>query len=82
MTDTNWIIFTGAASSGKSTIVAKLATSGFAVKNELVREYINEVYKGKMEMSEIPWDSPSFQATLLKKNRSGTPIESKVFHNF
>lgn len=67
MTETNWIIFTGAASAGKSTIISYLEKEGYKVKGEMVREYLFEIYGDNIPLEKIPWDSLSFQTELLNR---------------
>lgn len=69
MIETNWIVFTGPASSGKSTLIACLEKLGHMVKNEVVRDYLFELYGENIPVQDIPWSSLTFQSELLKRKQ-------------
>ena len=49
--DTNWCVFTGAPSSGKTSVIEEMAHRGYAVQNEVARELIEGALRnGKNEI--------------------------------
>lgn len=64
---TNWMIFTGAPSSGKTTILAKLEKRGFRVKYEVARDYIQDNQEKGISVEETRKNEGEFQEIVLKK---------------
>ena len=63
--DTNWIVITGAPSSGKSTLIEMLSQKGFTTSEETGREYINqELAKGRT-IQEIRSEPSVLQSSIL-----------------
>lgn len=50
---TNWCVFTGAPSSGKTSVLEEMAHRGFAVQNEVARELIETALRHGKTLSDI-----------------------------
>lgn len=61
----NWYVFTGAPSSGKTTIIRLLEKKGFKAVYEMARIYIDEQLKKGKTIQEIRKDEADFQRKIL-----------------
>lgn len=61
----NWYVFTGAPSSGKTTIIRLLEKKGFKAVYEVARIYIDEQLKKGKTIQEIRKDEADFQRKIL-----------------
>ncbi len=62
----NWYVITGAASSGKTTLIKKLEENGYQVVHETARSYFDqEIAKGR-NRDDIRGDDQKFQDKVLE----------------
>jgi predicted ATPase len=74
-TETNWVVITGAPSSGKTTIVNLFRKEGFLCVDETARIFIEQQLLDGRSLAEIRSNEESFQTELL---RSKIEIESNI----
>lgn len=55
-TDTQWIVITGAPSSGKTSVIEALTRRGYAVQGEVARELIEECMRYGLSLRDIKAD--------------------------
>lgn len=63
----NWYVITGAPSSGKSTIVNKLASLGYETMNEWGRKVIDREMTNGKTLEQINVDSPEFERSWVEQ---------------
>jgi len=51
--ETNWCVFTGAPSSGKTSVLEEMAHRGYAVQNEVARELIETALRSGKTLADI-----------------------------
>lgn len=51
--DTNWVVITGAPSSGKTSVIEELAKRGYPIQTEIARELIEEAQRHGMTLAEV-----------------------------
>jgi predicted ATPase len=51
--DTNWVVITGAPSSGKTSVIDELAKRGYPIQSEIARELIEECLRHGMTLAEV-----------------------------
>jgi predicted ATPase len=51
--DTNWVVITGAPSSGKTSVIDELAKRGYPIQTEVARELIEEALRHGMTLAEV-----------------------------
>lgn len=51
--DTNWVVITGAPSSGKTSVIDELARRGYPIQTEIARELIEECLRHGMTLAEV-----------------------------
>jgi len=73
--ETNWHVITGGPSSGKSTVIERLAVLGYATIPEAARGLIDAETKKGRTISEIRADEADFQRRVL---RMKIEIENKL----
>jgi predicted ATPase len=59
---TNWVVVTGAPSSGKTSVIEELAHRGYAIQNEVAREVIEACLKRGLTLESIRNDRKNAQA--------------------
>ena len=62
----NWIVLTGAPSSGKTTLLRLLEQQGYRVVYELARTYIDQEMAKGLSLAEIRKDELAFQQKILQ----------------
>lgn len=62
----NWYVITGAPSSGKSTIINRLAELGFKIHEEVGKAYIDKELSAGKTLEEINVASPTFDITCAE----------------
>lgn len=62
----NWIVITGAPSSGKTTVLKELEKLGYKVYEEWARVYIDSEMKSGKTLKEIRHDELEFQKKILQ----------------
>lgn len=67
---TNWCVFTGAPSSGKSTLTKALNKQGYYVVPEVARTFINNQLASGQTIDDLRADDVCFQNQLLQMNLS------------
>ena len=75
---THWIVFTGAPSAGKTTILRKLNEHGYLTVPEVARTHIEEETSKGLSIEQIRRDESQFQKELLSKK---IDIENKLTIN-
>jgi predicted ATPase len=63
---TNWIVLTGAPSSGKSKVIEHLAFLGFSVRPEAARIHLDDEMSRGRKLEEIRSDEGSFQKQICE----------------
>lgn len=70
---TNWCVITGAPSSGKTTLIDRLAKEGYLIAPEVAREFITRLLADNHTLDEIRHDHLTLQrgilATALRRER-------------
>lgn len=66
--DTNWIIITGAPSSGKTSVIDALARRGYATMEETARALIAEKMSGGLSLGQARADERALQDGILARN--------------
>lgn len=73
MIQTNWCVITGAPSSGKTTLIDRLAKEGYLVAPEIARGFITRLLADNHTLDEIRHDNLTLQrdilATALRRER-------------
>jgi predicted ATPase len=64
---TNWVVFTGAPSSGKTTILELLKQHGYPVVYEVARSYLDEGQKQGLTTKEMRKSEVLFQDEVLRR---------------
>lgn len=64
---TNWIVFTGPALSGKSTLLKMFEDQGVRCVREVARSHFDEETRRGIPISEIRRDEAEFQRTVMAK---------------
>ncbi|MFW0717396.1 AAA family ATPase [Pedobacter sp. N23S346] len=83
--NTNWVVITGAPSSGKTTLIEKLKELGYATCSDISRELIENRLNTGMTLEEIYRDEHAFQSEILAEmiNKLQTiPSGKLVFHDY
>jgi predicted ATPase len=62
---TNWIVITGAPSSGKTSVIMELAQRGYATQSEVAREVIEKHLKEGKTLAEIRAQEGALQREML-----------------
>jgi predicted ATPase len=75
---TNWIVITGAPSSGKSTLVKQLGNMGYKVCGDVAREVINEFMEKDQPINEIEKQT-AIVMRLLQKYKKFSPDDLIIF---
>jgi predicted ATPase len=82
MTKTNWLVITGAPSSGKTTLINCLASIGYRIAPEIARSYIKQLLAYNNTLLQIKQDVTHLQrdilALMLKRERQ-FPIDEPIF---
>lgn len=65
--DTDWTVFTGAPSSGKTTVLMQLQENGYDCMPEVARDHIEQLLKEGIPISEILSDARSLHADIIAK---------------
>jgi predicted ATPase len=65
MIETNWYVITGAPSSGKTTLINHLATSGYTIAPEIARDYINRLLESNLTLDDIRQNTLKLQRAIL-----------------
>jgi predicted ATPase len=65
MIQTQWYVITGAPSSGKTTLINRLAQMGYAISPEVARDYINQLLSEHKSLEEIRSDILTLQRQML-----------------
>ncbi|KTD34908.1 ATPase [Legionella moravica] len=65
MIQTNWYVITGAPSSGKTTLINQLATSGYTIAPEVARDYIEGLLESNLTLDNIKQDNLRLQRGIL-----------------
>lgn len=63
--DTNWVVITGAPSSGKTSVIDALANLGHAVQGEVARAVIERHLKTGKPLAEVRRDAAGLQREML-----------------
>lgn len=63
--DTNWVVITGAPSSGKTSVVNELRKRGYPVEEEVARELIELGLQRGCTLDDIRGDAPDLQRHIL-----------------
>jgi predicted ATPase len=63
--DTNWFVVTGAPSSGKTTLLQKLANNGYKVNPDASRQLLELRVKSGLQPEQVRADEKQFQIELL-----------------
>lgn len=66
--DTNWVVITGAPSSGKTSVIDELAKRGYPIQTEVARDLIEECLRHGMSLKEIRDDThvQQLQSRILR----------------
>jgi predicted ATPase len=64
---TNWVVITGAPSSGKTSVIDALALRGYAVQGEVARAVIERHLKEGKTLAEIRRDESALQREMLEE---------------
>lgn len=84
MIQTNWYVITGAPSSGKTTLINRLANMGYQIAPEVARNYIRQLlaHNHNHSLVEVKQDILSLQrkilAIMLERERQ-LPIDEIIF---
>lgn len=65
--ETNWVVITGAPSSGKTSVIDELARRGYAIQNEVARELIEDSLKHGLTVEQARADTQELQHTILTR---------------
>ena len=63
---TNWVVITGAPSSGKTSVVEELAHRGHAIQNEVAREWIEECIRRGQRLEDVRNNAAALQKKILE----------------
>lgn len=65
LTKTEWIVITGAPSSGKTSVLMELAERGYHVEHEVARNYITDLLKQGKKLEDIRSNEGLLQRDIL-----------------
>ncbi|TVQ84225.1 MAG: ATPase [Micavibrio sp.] len=65
-TETQWVVITGAPSSGKTSVLMELAERGCHVEHEIARNYITDLLKEGKKLEDIRADEGKLQRDILE----------------
>lgn len=65
-TQTNWVVITGAPSSGKTSVIEELKARGYPVEPEAAREVIEDCLKRGKNIQDVHHDVSQLQARILE----------------
>lgn len=75
MHDTNWYVITGAPSSGKTTLIQRLAKLGYKTNEELGKKLIDEEMAQGKTLAQVNVDSTEFEEAWVERQYN---IEAKL----
>ena len=64
---TDWIVLTGAPSSGKTSVLEELERQGYAIEHEVARAYIEACLGTGLSVEEVRADKENLQKEILSK---------------
>ncbi len=82
---TNWIVITGAPSSGKTTLIRSLENEGFLSNLDISRALIEQGLRRGLTIDEIFHNESGFQENVLIEminNALSLPPEEIIFHDY
>ncbi|MDN3581752.1 ATP-binding protein [Mucilaginibacter flavus] len=82
---TNWLVITGAPSSGKTTLIRTLAALGYKTNLDISRYVIEKLLKTGLTLDQIYQDGKHLQRKILFEmilNAKKLPLADRIFHDY
>ena len=82
MIQTNWHVITGAPSSGKTTLINRMANMGYRIAPEVARNYIRQLIAHNHKLEEVKHDVLPLQRkilTIMLERERQLPIDEIIF---
>lgn len=83
--ETNWVVVTGAPSSGKSTVIEILHNNGYLTNPDISRKYLEEESAKGTSAADVRLNEGQLQKVLfilMVKNALSLNVDDEIFHDY